>query len=165
VNRADFNRFLMDHRACDEAKKWCGSIPEATPAELWDQCQIGDWMLWLCGIIGTPPPEQFAYDCANRAIMYAVRAMDAAGISHKLRWTIVVDRETAYAAASAARSAYARSADAAVYAAARSATAAAYAAATSAAYVAVEFGEFGEESWQAARLRELMPNPFVGGAA
>ena len=32
---------------CQGAKEWMASLPDASIAELWQQCERGDWMMWV----------------------------------------------------------------------------------------------------------------------
>ena len=52
-------KLLTELGACDEAVKWVG---DRTLKQAWDDCERGDWMLWLCakmeGEAGWPDKNQ-----------------------------------------------------------------------------------------------------------
>lgn len=63
---------LLPHNACLESRTWLQSLPrETTARQAWQQCQRGDWMLWLRGRI-----EELR--TTRRAAANAVYAADAA---------------------------------------------------------------------------------------
>ena len=75
--------------ACTSAMEWVESHPELSAAELWEQCERGDWMWWLLRQVALPTKAQsvaFAKWCAKRAkknaaadaATYAASATDAA---------------------------------------------------------------------------------------
>ena len=59
---------LLPSSACDPARQWV-AVSEGTPERLWDTCQRGDWMLWLCARIGVDRKLVVlaACDCAETA--------------------------------------------------------------------------------------------------
>jgi hypothetical protein len=42
--------------ACDPALTWLRELdPEMSVQQAWEQCERGDWMLWLLGLLSGPP--------------------------------------------------------------------------------------------------------------
>lgn len=135
MNNDKFINLLRAVEACDDAVEWC-QIHGGTLAELWNDCERGDWMWWLLTKTDVPRKEQsvkFTRWCAKRvayatyADAYAADAADA-----------YADAYVAYAASAAADWAADAAARAAAWAAAaaRAAAAAAANAYAAAAYVA-----------------------------
>jgi hypothetical protein len=64
-------RLLLDLGACSgpgEAVPWVESLPEGTTArQAWQQCQRGDWMLWILGRLAGPPES----DSRRRLVLCA----------------------------------------------------------------------------------------------
>ena len=128
---------LKELRACPEAIEWAkqfNSIQEA-----WDNCERGDWMLWLLGKqVGSPRSKSrkelvlIACKCARLSLKYVPksekRPLKAIQTAEKWVRGEATLRQVRYAAY-AARAAYAAyAADAAVAAYAADAAYAAYAA-------------------------------------
>jgi hypothetical protein len=144
-------RQLIALGACEDATDWAKDY--RTLGDAWQNCQRGDWMLWL--VAQTLGKEQnssgrkrlvfAACQCARLGLPYTTDARVLAAIEVIERWTIgqasiqgVSAAAAAYAADAAAAAAYATAAAAAYAAdaAAYAADAAAYAAADAAAYAA-----------------------------
>jgi hypothetical protein len=64
-------RLLLDLGACcgpGDAVPWVQSLPAGTTArQAWQQCQRGDWMLWLWGRLAGPPES----DSRKRLVLCA----------------------------------------------------------------------------------------------
>jgi hypothetical protein len=135
---------LNNFSACSEAVKWSKNFNSAQ--EAWDNCERGDWMLWLIGKLDKSKPYSserkpivaVALECARLAWEWMPQAAKDCIELHE-RWVrgevIAIEdlrkaRRAAYAAAYAAYAADA--AYAAAYAAAADAADAAYAAAAAA---------------------------------
>src|SRR5271166_325417 len=141
MNAKTFSELLLSLRACLEAKEWALGKDLKT---VWETCERGDWLLWLCGRMagkeGWPSQQDVvlaACDCAETALQYVrvgedrprkcietVRAWvrGEANIDDVLEArssAAVYAASSVYAAAYAACAAYAAvyAADAAVYAA------------------------------------------------
>ena len=73
---------LTDLNACHEAIKWARTQPNWKT--LWNNCERGDWMLWLIGktIAGEPMSDErkplvlAACDCAELALKYVSKNED-----------------------------------------------------------------------------------------
>jgi hypothetical protein len=141
----------------ESAQEWLLSLPaETTARQAWQQCQRGDWMLWLLGRLSGPPESDArkrlvlcAGGCARLALVHIPAGEDSPRIAIETgeAWTrgeATIKQVRLAAAAAAASAAYAASTAAAyaastayaAYAAAASAASAAYAAAAAAAYAA-----------------------------
>jgi hypothetical protein len=131
--------------ACDEAREWADSYTSAKKA--WNECERGDWMLWLLGKLSGEPESSkrkklvlCACECAELALPYTKDKRVKKCIDTTRAWAngkstieeVIEARFAADAATDAAASA------AAAYAANAAASAAAYAsaAASAAAYAA-----------------------------
>jgi hypothetical protein len=73
VTIANYVEGLRALGACSEAIEWAKS--QASPAELWQICHRGDWMLWLCGKMAGEPGSDArgtlvlaACECARLAL-------------------------------------------------------------------------------------------------
>jgi len=133
---------LTELNACPDAVIWATSQPDEQTA--WDNCERGDWMLWLLGKLSKGPRSKSrkklvltACECARLALEHVPKSEDRPRIAIETAeaWargeaTLQEVRDAAYAAADAA-AAYA--AYAAYAAADADAYAAAYAAADAAA--------------------------------
>jgi hypothetical protein len=124
-------RLLLDLGACSgpgKAVPWVESLPEGTTArQAYQQCQRGDWLLWLWGRLAGPPESDSrkrlvlcACECARTAWEWMPEAGRAC-IETAEKWargeaTIEQVREARIAASAAV--AYAADAAAAAYAAA-----------------------------------------------
>ena len=128
---------------CHEAIKWVRD--QKNQQQAWEDCDRGDWMLWLCGKLSGKPGSYkrkklvlTSCECARLSLKYVkkgeirpLKAIETAEKWVKGKATIEEVRDAAYAAASASADA----ADYAAYAAAAAADAAAadaYAAAAAA---------------------------------
>ena len=138
MNTQEFSRLLCDIGACVEAREWAKG---KSLADVWKQCERGDWLLWLCGRMadkdGWPTRREVvlaACACAETALKYVKAGEERPRIAIETarKWTRGEANLDEVRAAAAAYAAYA--ADAAYAAYAASAAAAAYAA--SAAYYA-----------------------------
>ena len=149
---------LTELNACHKAVKWAKK--QKNPQQAWDNCERGDWMLWLIckTIAGKSMSDKrkhlvlAACDCTELALKYVVGGED------RPRKTIEIIRKWAKgdnsiserdlrnvaAAAYATYAAYAADADAdaAAYAAAAAAAAAAAYAADAAAYAAAAYAAY-----------------------
>jgi len=151
---------IEELKACKDAVVWVTDLETDLASEAWDQCQRGDWLLWLAGELGADRKllVSAACACARTSLLY-IKDPQASEVATKAlviaeKWTkgTATDEEmkvasasaSAYASASATVAAYnaaaaavsaASSAAAASYA-ASAAHAAAYAAASDAAYAA-----------------------------
>ena len=74
MNAIETNKLMRSLKACEEARVWANG---KTLAEIWEQCERGDWMLWLCGNMadkdGWPTRKELvlaACSCAERALQY-----------------------------------------------------------------------------------------------
>ena len=74
MNAIETQQLLRSLHACEEARTWAKG---KTLAEIWEQCERGDWLLWLCGRMcgtdGWPTRQELvlaACDCAERALKY-----------------------------------------------------------------------------------------------
>src|SRR5512146_3236078 len=150
MNSKEFSQLLRDIGACADARAWAKG---KSLAEVWEQCERSDWLLWLCGRMvdkdGWPTRKELvlaACACAETALKYvkAGEERPRVAIETARKWvrgeaTLEEVRTAAYAANAAdaadaaAYAAYAAAYDAAAYAAAYAADAAAYAAAYDAA--------------------------------
>jgi hypothetical protein len=152
MNATNFQKLLLDLGACSKARKWAKG---KSLSKVWETCEHGDWLLWLCGkMVDKPnwPTRQqvvlAACVCAETALQYVPvdetrprKAIETARSWVKGEATIEQVRTAAYAAADAAADATYAAAYAAAYAAntaADAANTAAYAtyAAAAAAYAA-----------------------------
>ena len=122
MNAVEFSRLLCDLRACPEAQFWAKG---KTLARVWETCERGDWLLWLCAkMIGKSdwPTHQevvlAACDCAETALKYLKSDEDRPRIAIETarRWAIgkATIEETSAAAADAAAAAADAAAAAAV---------------------------------------------------
>jgi hypothetical protein len=143
---------LVKMGACKDALEWWGRYPSLKDA--WQNCERGDWMLWLVGKLsgksGSLARKKLvlaACQCARLSLKYVkkgeIRPLKA--IETAEAWARedegvslqdVRAADAAYAAYAAYAAAYAAYADAAAYAAYAAAAYAAYAAAAYAAYAA-----------------------------
>ena len=117
-------RLLSRLGACKEARKWAEGKPLA---EVWESCERGDWMLWLCGKMagekGWPTKEQTvlaACACARTALRFVpadeerpLRAIESAEKWARGKTTLKEVRTAAADAAAAAAAATSAYADAA----------------------------------------------------
>jgi type IV secretory pathway VirB6-like protein len=130
----EVSEFCDQHNACREGKEW--AVTNTTLADVFDNCQRGDWMMWMlrrAGKIDKPTAVKLACEFALRVLpiyekKYS-RKEPRLAIEAALAWVNDQTEEKKRAAAAAAAAAYAAYASAA-------ATAAAYAASAAAAYAA-----------------------------
>ena len=119
----DWIKALVRLNACSDAVEWAGGFD--TPEKAWQECQRGDWMLWLLGKLsgGTRSESRHklvfaACQCARLALPYAatgelrpLMAIEAteAWSRHEKGSSLASVRIAAYAASDAASAAYAAS--------------------------------------------------------
>ncbi len=137
MNESQVEQLLIDLRACEEARLWA---KEKTLAEIWEQCERTDWLLWLCGHMvgkdGWPDRKaiiSIACDCAELVLPYVKAGDDRPRLAIETTRAWICGEATieqVRTARDAVAAAYA------AYAAAAAAAAAAYAAADAAAYAA-----------------------------
>ena len=145
MDSKEFSKLIRSFRACEEACDWAKG---KSLAEVWEQCERGDWLLWLCGRMADKPgwPTRnevilAACDCAETALKYVKPGEDRPRLAIECARRFAAGLATRQDAASAA-SAYAASAASAYAASAASAYAAyaayasAYAASAASAYAA-----------------------------
>ena len=133
---------------CHEAIKWVRD--QKNQQQAWEDCDRGDWMLWLCGKLSGKPGSYkrkklvlTSCECARLSLKYVkkgeirpLKAIETAEKWVKGKATIEEVRDAAYAAASASAYAADYAAYAAASASAYAAAADAYAAASAASYAA-----------------------------
>lgn len=61
-----------DPEAYREVIEWLEEHPGYTSEDLWEKCERGDWMLYVCTLIGLHPKSLIsaAMDCTQRALKY-----------------------------------------------------------------------------------------------
>ena len=110
---------LKELSACPEAVEWASQFE--TIQEAWDNCERGDWMLWLLGKqVGSPRSKSrkelvlIACKCARLSLKYVpkyekrpLKAIQTAEKWVRGEATLQQVRYAAYAAADAAYAAYA----------------------------------------------------------
>ena len=117
MNRSALSLFFIGaaaargERPCSDALDWLDTLPpETTPAEAWELCLRGDWLLWIAGAVGVARALLVlcACDCAERVLHLVPAGEDRprAAIEAARRWaageaTIEEAREAAYAARAA----------------------------------------------------------------
>ena len=151
MNAQEFAQLLRKLGACEAARAWAKG---KSLAEVWEQCERGDWLLWLCarmlGKEGWPTHPQIilaACDCAETALKYVKLGEERPRIAIETARRFAAGSATINEVRTAAYAAYAAYADAAyaayaAYAAAAYAADAAYAAyayAADAAYAAAAY--------------------------
>ena len=158
--------------ACPEGKTWAVESCK-TMAEVWDTCQLGDWMIWLLRREGSwtkADKVRVAVACASHVLTlyeekYPKDDRPRKAIEAAQAWCEAPVEENAQKARASAYAAYAAS-DAAAYAAYAADADAAYAYAAyaayaaSAAYDASDADRVKERKWQADEMRRLIKNPF-----
>jgi hypothetical protein len=167
MNAAEFSELLSKLGACKEARVWADG---KSLAEAWEQCECGDWLLWLCarmqGKEGWPTRKQIVLavcDCAEQALpmfekKYPNDKRPRKAIETTKQWaqgeaTIAEVYEARAAAASAIYSAAAASASDAAAAAAAAAASNAAAANAAAANAAAARARFLKHSAELIRKR------------
>ena len=144
----DVQKLLAKLHACEEAREWAKG---KSLAEIWQSCERGDWLLWLCarmaGEKGWPTKQEVvlaACACARTALRFVPdgEKRPLLAIETAERWAkgeaTLREMRTAYAASAyAAADAYAAS-SAAASGAAYAAASGAYYAAAYAAYAAAD---------------------------
>ncbi|MDE2100116.1 MAG: hypothetical protein KGL39_22870 [Patescibacteria group bacterium] len=154
-------------------------------AKIYQTCERGDWLIWLLRkacLLDKPTAVQIAIACAERTLprlekKYPDDKRPRQAIEAGQEWLKEPTEENqkkahaAYAAATAAyaSAAYASAAAyaAAAYASAAAAAHAAYASADAAAHAvyaaddAADDARKTERKWQADKIREIIPNPFL----
>jgi hypothetical protein len=76
--RAHTAEKLLPRNACQPAREWILSLPASTTArQAWQQCQRGDWMLWVIGALAGPSESESrkrlvlcACECARLALKH-----------------------------------------------------------------------------------------------
>ena len=113
---------LEELEACSEAVEWARD--QDNPQQAWDDCERGDWMLWLLGHLSGGPRSKsrkqivlMACECARLSLKYVPKGEDRPRIAIETAeaWTrgeatlqqVQNAASAAYAAASAAYAAYA----------------------------------------------------------
>jgi len=71
MNATEIKQKLIGLRACESAKIWADG---KTLAEIWEQCERGDWMLWLACRAGI-----------DKRTMTAAKAECAATVKHLMK--------------------------------------------------------------------------------
>ena len=168
MNANEFKGLLRKFGACAEGVDWADG---KSLAQVWDECERGDWMLWLAahmiGSEGWPSRKEVvlaACACAETALQYILPGEDRPrnAIETARRWvrgeatmdevrSAASDAYAAYAAASAASSSafYAAASAYAVFSAAASAYAVFSAASDAyAAYAAAAYAYASDVWWQ-----------------
>jgi hypothetical protein len=147
LSKKEFLDILKEKKACLEAAKWVNEHQAETFAEIWNECDRADWMLWIMDkkIKEKEWPSKqtvvlCACDCAETAMKFVPedehRPKIAIQTARKWAEGKVSERECGKAAADAYASyAYSAASSASVYA-AYHAAAASYAVASYAAYAA-----------------------------
>lgn len=117
---------LLKLRACDDAREWAKEFEDWQT--LWDKCERGDWMLWLCGKYSGEPESEArkilvaaACDCAEVALTHVEKGEERPRIAIETarKWIKreATIEEVRFAADAAAYAAVAYAAYAAAYAA------------------------------------------------
>ena len=144
---------------------------------VWQECERGDWLIWLLdktNNIDKAIAVRLAIECARHVLpIYEVKSpgdkRPREAIQAAEKWSNQPTEENkkfasaaAYYSAYSAAAAAAAAASAATYASAAAAAAAAASAAAASAYAAAAAAAAGqkEQTWQANKIRELIPNPF-----
>jgi hypothetical protein len=134
-------RKLQRRGACEDAIMFARKYED--PQRGWDECERGDWMLWLCGRLSGKPGSDArkklvlcACECARLSLKHVRAGEDRPRVAIETaeRWARGDESVSLADVRKAAASAYAASAAYAAYAAAYAAYAAAYAAYGGAAY-------------------------------
>jgi hypothetical protein len=129
----NFKEFLISINACDEAREWVG---DKTIKEAWEQCERGDWMLWLFRRADNFDKRSSTLakgHCANTVRHLMKDGRSIAGVDAAISYgNGDIDDNQLSAAADAAAAAYAAAAYAAYATDAAAAAYAAYAAAADA---------------------------------
>jgi hypothetical protein len=153
----DFAARLRDLRACPEAIAWVGDRDAETA---WNECERGDWMLWLLGMLDVLRQDLVlaACACARLSLPLVPEGEDRPRLAIEAAedWArggettlAQVRRAAAYAADAADAAAYAAYAAYAAFA-ANAADAAAYAAAAARAAAAAEAAAYADAADAAA---------------
>ena len=157
----DVLSFVRKHHPCDEARDWLRTQPSMAAA--WDACQRSDWMLWALERTGYNDERTLrllTVWCARQVehLMTDPRSRAALDVAERYANGLATREELAAAREAAWEAAWAPAWEAAWAAAGTAAGTAAWAAAGAAAGAAV---------WakQAARIREVVPNPFAAADA
>jgi hypothetical protein len=122
MNAIEMQKLLRSLHACKEALTWAKG---KTLAEIWEQCERGDWLLWLCGRMcgkdGWHTRQELvlaACVCAEKALKYVKKGADRPRIAIETarRWArgeaTIAEVRTAAADAADAADAAADAADA-----------------------------------------------------
>ena len=139
MNNKKFLNYLNSKKACENAIEWTG---KRLPKQVWNECERGDWMLWLISKSENYSIQQITaikVECAElvKHLMKDERSLKALEVAKKFSKgkATIEELKAATAAANAAVAVAAYAADAYAYAAAANA-AATNAAAAAAAYAA-----------------------------
>jgi hypothetical protein len=137
MTKTELTAALTTHDACDEAIAWVESSRRKLAAKIWDDCERGDWMLWIAARAGVDRKllVSAACLCAREALKYVKPGEDRPRIAIETAERWVRGEATIEEVRAARNAADDHAAASAAYAAAYAAYAAAYAAA-SAAYAA-----------------------------
>ena len=163
-----FQDYLKEIRACKDARDWNGDRDLKT---CWQDCERGDWMLWLmkkANMCDLRTLTLAKAKCAELAKPYMKdeRSLAALQAAFDFADGLITEQQLAYAAADAyAAAAYAAAYAAAAYAAAYAADAAyaAYAAAYAAAAYAAAAAKAKILKQCADICREVLANPSIEG--
>jgi hypothetical protein len=121
MTKTELTAALTTHDACDEAIAWVESSRRKLAAKIWDDCERGDWMMWIAARAGVDRKliVSAACLCAREALKYVKPGEDRPRIAIETaeRWVrgeatieeVRAARNAAddHAAASAAAYAYA----------------------------------------------------------
>ena len=165
---------LLEHSPCADGLAFAATC-KFDFAKIWNTCERGDWLIWLLrksGNIDKPTAVKIAIACAEHVLASFEKKhpnvkRPRKAIEAAIEWVknpTDENRKSADDAAYAAAYAASYAASYAAYAAdAADADAAAYAAASaaSAAAAADADGRGVERKWQADKIREIIPNPFL----
>jgi len=101
---------MQELKACKDAVVWVTTLETDLASEVWDQCQRGDWLLWLAGELGADRKLLVSAACASaRTSLTHIKDPQALEIATKAlviaeKWTkgAATDEELKIAATSAA---------------------------------------------------------------
>ena len=131
---------MEELKACKDAVVWVTALNTDLASEVWDQCQRGDWLLWLAGGLDVDRKllVSGACACARTSLAHVKDPQDleitTKALARAEKWTKGEATDEDMKIASAATSAAASAADDAYDAAYAASTAASYAAASAPAY-------------------------------
>ena len=139
--------FCKQHSACESGSRWASKYE--TLADVFENCERGDWMIWMlrrAGKIDKPQAVKIACECALRVLPNFEKQNPSerrprAAIEAALAWIKNQNEETRKSAADAASAASAADAAYAAYAASAASAA--------------------ELKWQADMIRRVLGNPWM----